>query len=63
MLTYWTDLKCYECEGEGFNHPCMINPSLNAKKVTCQANEYCSILRFTTMAFLSVNDSTGEKLI
>lgn len=41
-------LKCYECEGEGSNHICMVNPSEVAKVVTCESNEYCNILRMTT---------------
>ncbi|KAI9553004.1 hypothetical protein GHT06_020891 [Daphnia sinensis] len=41
-------LKCYECEGEGSNHMCMVNPSDVAKVVTCESNEYCNILRVTT---------------
>ncbi|XP_059352512.1 uncharacterized protein LOC130704242 isoform X3 [Daphnia carinata] len=42
-------LKCYECEGEGSNHMCMVNPSEVAKVVTCESNEYCNILRMTAI--------------
>nr|CAH0104533.1 unnamed protein product [Daphnia galeata] len=54
-------LKCYDCEGTGANHMCMVNPAEVAEVVTCQPNEYCNILRSTTVNMsVSPNNTVVE---
>ncbi|KAI9553003.1 hypothetical protein GHT06_020890 [Daphnia sinensis] len=40
-------LRCYECNGEGINDKCMVDPSAVAKQVTCGPNEACYVGRST----------------
>ncbi|XP_046454866.1 uncharacterized protein LOC124202554 [Daphnia pulex] len=54
-------LKCYDCEGAGPNHVCMVNPAEVAEVVTCEPNEYCNILRMTTINMsVSSNNTVVE---
>lgn len=57
-------LKCYDCEGAGPNHVCMVNPAEVAEVVTCEPNEYCNILRMTTINMsVSSNNTVGKLMI
>lgn len=52
-------LKCYECEGEGNNHPCMVNPESFASVITCQPNYYCNII-WSINNTISVNNTRNN---
>ncbi len=43
---------------------CMVNPAEVAEVVTCQPNEYCNILRMTTINMsVSPNNTVGKLII